>query len=269
VSQISIEGVDVLIEGEGEDTVVMMHGWPDTHRLWDGQVAVLKGSHRCVRFTQPGFDPAKPARSPDLDELVRIYAAIVDHVSPGRPVTLLLHDWGCVFGYRFAQAYPERVEAIVGVDVGDAGSRAHLASLGPGAKIGMAGYQLCLALGWYLPAAWGDALTRRIARWASAPGDVAKVGAHMNYPYVVQWTGGYGRKPFVPHRPMLFVYGRRKPFMFHSAEWLEAVRATPGGEVLALETGHWVMREGEAEFDEALLRWIDGVKRSGGIWKLS
>ena len=63
MSTIDIEGVDVVVEGEGAETVVMMQGWPDTWRLWDGQVAALKDRYRCVRFTQPGFDPAKPARA--------------------------------------------------------------------------------------------------------------------------------------------------------------------------------------------------------------
>jgi pimeloyl-ACP methyl ester carboxylesterase len=72
----------------------------------------------------------------------------------------------------------------------------------------------------------------------------------------VQWTKGYGRRPFVPHCPMLFVYGSRKPFMFHSTEWLAAVEADRRCNVLALKTGHWVMRQGAADFNEALLRWL-------------
>ena len=38
----------------------MVHGWPDTYRLWDGQVEALKDRYRCVRFTLPGFDAAQP-----------------------------------------------------------------------------------------------------------------------------------------------------------------------------------------------------------------
>jgi len=251
-----VAGLDVIIEGGGDRTVVMVHGWPDTADLWAPQVAALRGQARCVRFTLPGFDRAHPRRIYGIDEIVSTLKQVVDAVSPNQPVTLLLHDWGCVFGYRFAQAHPTRVEAIIGVDVGDAGSRAHLASLGLRAKFGIAAYQLCLAVAWHLPVSWGDAMTRRIARWASAPGDVEKVGAHMNYPYVVQWTKGYGRRPFVPHCPMLFVYGSRKPFMFHATDWLSTVRATPQGQVLALTTGHWVTHQGAADFNEALLRWL-------------
>ena len=30
-----IDGADVFVEGEGPQSIVMAHGWPDTHRLWD------------------------------------------------------------------------------------------------------------------------------------------------------------------------------------------------------------------------------------------
>jgi len=254
-----IAGLDVTMEGGGARTVVMVHGWPDTEAVWAPQVAAFRDHARCVRFTLPGFGQDHPRRVYGIDEIVAVMKQIVDAASPDRPVTLLLHDWGCVFGYRFAQAHPARVNSIIGVDVGDAGSRPHLAGLGWRAKLGMAAYQLCLALAWHLPARPGDAITRRIARWAKAPGDATKISARMNYPYHVQWTQGYGRNPFVPHCPMLFVYGSRKPFMFHSAEWLATVRATPQGQVLALKTGHWVMHQEPAAFNEAALRWLSAL----------
>ena len=109
IETLTIEGTEVLIEGAGTDTIVMMHGWPDTLRLWDATVGALKDGYRCVRFTQPGFEPGSPRRMRSLDELMALYAVIIDRVSPGRPVTLLLHDWGCVFGYQYAMRHPARV----------------------------------------------------------------------------------------------------------------------------------------------------------------
>lgn len=242
----------------------MVHGWPDTAALWEPQVEALRGRMRCVRFTLPGFDRRHERRIYPLDEVLATIDQIVDGVSPDRPVTLLLHDWGCVFGYRYAEIHPERVEAVVALDVGDAGSKAHLASLALAGKFGMAGYQLALALAWPLPKAQGDAVSRHIARWAKAPSDMRKVGSHMNYPYVVQWTGGYGGRPFEPHCPMLFAYGKHKPFMFHSDAWLEALRARPGNEVLEFDTGHWVSHEAAPGFNAALLSWLNRTPGRAG-----
>lgn len=42
-----IAGVNGKIEGQGEQTLVMIHGWPDTQALWQKQVALFKNYYRC------------------------------------------------------------------------------------------------------------------------------------------------------------------------------------------------------------------------------
>jgi pimeloyl-ACP methyl ester carboxylesterase len=54
----AVRGVDIHVEGDGAESIVMIHGWPDTYRLWDATVEALKRRFRCIRFTLPGFDPA-------------------------------------------------------------------------------------------------------------------------------------------------------------------------------------------------------------------
>jgi pimeloyl-ACP methyl ester carboxylesterase len=126
----------------------MLHGWPDDWRLWDGTVAALQDRWRCARCTLPGFDIALPPRPVPLDAMTDWLRKVADAVSPGQPVTLVLHDWGCVFGYEFAMRHPERVARIVAVDVGDFLSPALHAELGPRGRWLTARYQLWLALAW-------------------------------------------------------------------------------------------------------------------------
>lgn len=101
-SQHSVDGIEVHVEGEGSQTIVMIHGWPDTHRLWDETVEGLKSTYRCVRFTLPGFDITQSPRPTSLAQMTALFSRIVSTVSPDKPVVLLLHDWGCLFGYEFA-----------------------------------------------------------------------------------------------------------------------------------------------------------------------
>ena len=252
-----IEGVDVHVDGDGEETIVMVHGWPDTYRLWDAQVAALKDRWRCVRFTLPGFDPAKPARQPSLDELVRVYAAVVDAVSPDQPVTLMLHDWGCVFGYQYLMRHPQRVARVVAVDIGDTNSKAFLQSLSAKAKLGVAGYQMWLALAWKLGGALGTRMTRSMVRWLRSPSDPGPITWQMNYPYWLTWTGGLkGAVRVAPECPVLFIYGERKPFMFHSPQWVERLRANPACRVVGMRTGHWVMLQEPGAFNDAVRQWL-------------
>jgi pimeloyl-ACP methyl ester carboxylesterase len=259
MTPLQIDGIDIHVEGQGEDVILMIHGWPDTYRLWDPQVEAFKGRYRCARFTLPGFDMTKPHRPTSLDQMTTLIGRIVDALSPGRPVILLVHDWGCAFGYQYVMTQPQRVKRLIGVDIGDAGSRAHQRSLPAKAKLGVLAYQWALVLAWYLGRA-GDGLTRKVAAWARAPADPSLIGAGMNYPYVIQWTGAYGsyrgRVRLAPPCPMLFIYGRRKPFMFHSPEWRERLAADPRNAVLALDTGHWVMHQAPQAFNEAVLGWL-------------
>ena len=62
-SPLSVRGTDIHVEGEGAESIVMVHGWPDTYRLWDATVEVLKGRYRCIRFTLPGFRPSSSAHA--------------------------------------------------------------------------------------------------------------------------------------------------------------------------------------------------------------
>jgi cis-3-alkyl-4-acyloxetan-2-one decarboxylase len=257
VSTLEVDGTTVYVEGKGPHTVVLVHGWPDTHRLWDPQVDVLAAHHRCVRFTLPGFDLAKPRRAMTLAQMTAHFAAIVDAVSPAQPVTLLLHDWGAVFGYQYAMNHPARVARIVGVDIGDTGSGEFLRSLPLKAKLGIGGYQSWLAGAYHLPPSTGDAMTRRMAAWLRAPAAPEQIGAQMNHPYVTGLSGGFKQALRVkPSCPFLFFYGTRKPFMFHAPAWADRIAATPGNEVHALPTGHWVMVQRPEQFNTVLLRWL-------------
>jgi pimeloyl-ACP methyl ester carboxylesterase len=255
-----IQGLDVLIEGAGAHTVVLIHGWPDTHRLWDGTVQVLQESFRCVRFTLPGFDVSQAARATALAQMTALIEDIVDAVSPGQPVTLVLHDWGCVFGYEYAARRPGRVARIVGVDVGDYNSQAYRRSLAPIAKGLVFAYQLWLALAWTVGGATGDRMTRWMARRVGCRTPSARIGWKMNYPYAMVWfglLGGLGAAAEVAHGcPMLFVYGTRKPFLFHSEAWQQALAARPGSAVQAFPTGHWVMLQQAQVFHECLASWL-------------
>jgi pimeloyl-ACP methyl ester carboxylesterase len=246
--------VEVIAEGTGPKAIVMIHGWPDTYRLWDKQVEALKASYRCVRFTLPGFERTDDARAYALDEVIEIIRTVVERACPGERVTLLLHDWGCFYGYQFAMKYPQLVERVVGVDIGDAGSRQNRAELGVKGKAIVIAYQLWLALAWRIGGRIGDAMAKWMARTMKCPTEQERISAQMGYPYAVRWlgvAGGVGRmKAFKPHCPMLFMYAERKPVMFHSREWARSVAAR------AFPTGHWIMVERPGEFNAALLAWL-------------
>jgi pimeloyl-ACP methyl ester carboxylesterase len=153
--------------------------------------------------------------------------------------------------------HPARVARIVGVDIGDTASGEFLRSLSTKAKLAVLAYQGWLALAYVMPQRLGDAMTRRMARWLRAPAPPERVAAQMNHPYLTGLTGGFRRSLRVrPTCPMLYIYGSRKPFLFHAPAWAERIAAVPGNEVHALPTGHWVMQQRPAEFQAIVQRWL-------------
>jgi len=251
--------VEMRIEGNGPETIVMVHGWPDTYRLWDAQVQFFKNRYRCVRFTLPGFDAARARRAYSLDEIVVIFKELVEQVAPGQKVIWMSHDWGCVFGYQFYMRNPHMISRIVGVDVGDRTSARQ--SRGLRDKMMVFAYQSVLALAWVVGERIGDWMTHLMARVLRCPSPAAHIGSRMNYPYFMHWFGGRNAYPkkeqrFTPSCPMLFVYGRRKPFMFHAKTWVEGLLANKSNRVEEFDTGHWVMSEQPDRFNSVVDAWL-------------
>lgn len=264
---VDIGGVPVWVQGQGP-VLVFLHGWPDGPALWEDTVLGLQGTHTCVRVTLPGFDLARPPQPSSVDAICAFLRTVVDTVSPGLPVTLVLHDWGCFFGYEYAARHSDRVARVVGVDVGDTNSSAYLRGLTLREKVLIAGYQLWLAVAWSVGPHWpglAQAMTHWMARQVGCRSPAHTMGWQMNYPYAMQWWGAFGglrgvaraHRVLGPVLPTLFVYGRRKPFMFHSQAWLDQLAATPGCAAEGLDAGHWLMRQQPERFLAVLRAWLD------------
>ena len=248
----------IRIDGSGEHTIVMLHGWPDTGELWHAQVADLQADYRCVRLTLPGFAADEPSRALNMDEVVAWLDESIRRVSD-RPVILMAHDWGAVFAYAYVRAYPERVARLIGLDIGDT-SQAFVDTLSTKHQLMMMGYQLPLALSYRLPRWLANPMTRSIAKMLRAPVPAQSIHAGMNFPYYQAWFGGKKRyqshDEFIPHCPMLFVYGTRKPFQFFAPSWAQKIADLPNSQVVAMRAGHWMMVDAPDEFNRIVRGWL-------------
>ncbi|MFF8828076.1 alpha/beta fold hydrolase [Streptomyces sp. NPDC015131] len=117
--------LDVQDSETGRDPVLLVHGFPDTHRLWRHQVRALNDAgHRTIAPTLRGFGASgrpedtaayAPARSvADLLELL-------DRLDIGC-VHLVGHDWGSGIAQGLALAAPARVATLSLLSVGHIGS---------------------------------------------------------------------------------------------------------------------------------------------------
>ncbi|KAF0845722.1 SDR family oxidoreductase [Nocardia caishijiensis] len=96
------------------DTLVLVHGWPDTHHLWDKVIPLLADRFHVVAYDTRGHGAStRTQRTADfrLDELARDFYAVLDAVSPDRPVHVLAHDWGSVQVWE-AVCEPQATERV-------------------------------------------------------------------------------------------------------------------------------------------------------------
>jgi NAD(P)-dependent dehydrogenase (short-subunit alcohol dehydrogenase family)/pimeloyl-ACP methyl ester carboxylesterase len=93
-------GVRIAAYEEGNPdgpTLVMVHGWPDSHVLWDGVAPLLADRFRIVRYDNRGVGKSsvpKPVSAYRMSCYADDFAAVIDAVAPGEPVHVLAHDWG-------------------------------------------------------------------------------------------------------------------------------------------------------------------------------
>lgn len=101
------DGIRIAVYEEGNPDgppLVMTHGWPDSHRLWDGVVAELADRFRIIRYDNRGAGAStvpKPVREYTMARLADDFAAVVAEYSPGVPVHVLAHDWGSVAVWEY------------------------------------------------------------------------------------------------------------------------------------------------------------------------
>ncbi|WP_161865203.1 MULTISPECIES: alpha/beta fold hydrolase [Pseudomonas] len=88
-----------LWDRPGAPTLLLVHGYPDSHEIWRPLIHELAGDYRIVAYDVRGCGASEmPKRLRDyrLEQLGRDLAAVVQATSADRPVHLVAHDWGSI-----------------------------------------------------------------------------------------------------------------------------------------------------------------------------
>lgn len=128
--QVDVNGVGIEYEVTGEGRpVILLHGFPDSGRLWRNQVpALADAGFRVIVPDLRGFGAsAKPAevRAYALTELIGDVVAVLGAAGVER-AHVVGHDWGAALSWAIATFAPERVDHLVALSVGHPATfRAH------------------------------------------------------------------------------------------------------------------------------------------------
>ncbi|MFH9608569.1 SDR family oxidoreductase [Streptomyces sp. NPDC017448] len=101
-------GVELCVAELGDadrPTVVLVHGYPDSKEVWSEVARRLAGQWHVVLYDVRGHGRStapKPLRGGfTLEKLTDDFLAVIDTVSPDRPVHVVGHDWGSVQSWEF------------------------------------------------------------------------------------------------------------------------------------------------------------------------
>ena len=101
--------INYLSAGHGR-AVVFIHGWALHLREWDDQIRALSPEFRVVAYDRRGF--GRSTGFPDVSADPGDLALLLDTLGI-RSAVLVGHSAGADVAYRFAAAFPERVDGLV------------------------------------------------------------------------------------------------------------------------------------------------------------
>ena len=115
----------VIDHGEGP-AVVMLHGFPDTRRMWRHQVPPLaEAGFRVIAPDLRGFGDAPKPESVEAYQLSTVVSQDVVGLLDALGIEsahLVTHDWGAQVGWTAAATHPERVTSLTALTAGPLGN---------------------------------------------------------------------------------------------------------------------------------------------------
>jgi pimeloyl-ACP methyl ester carboxylesterase len=108
--------LDVAVAGlPTNPPIILLHGFPESHRTWRHQIADLAEDHFVLAPDQRGFArSSKPEGVANYtpDKPVADMIALADHFDVER-FTLVGHDWGGAIAWMAALNHPDRVARLI------------------------------------------------------------------------------------------------------------------------------------------------------------
>lgn len=99
--------------GEGEKTIVLVHGWKGSHRMWDPAIHRLAGEFRVIAFDNRGMGESdKPSGAYDFQTLSDDLRFVLETLD-ARDVTLVGWSMGCSISLEYLARGGDRAARLV------------------------------------------------------------------------------------------------------------------------------------------------------------
>lgn len=262
--------VEIAVYEQGNaagETVLLLHGWPDSHHLWDGVTPFLTERFRVISVDNRGHGKStnpKNFRDFAVAELASDYMAVIDAVSPDKPVHVLAHDWGSVAMWEavcdeWAQRRIASFTSVSGPNIAHLGmwARDRLSRPTPKnvalvlAQLGSFGYMFYFMLPWLPKAMFSLAMSGN--RWrkglsraeGAAPEDIflaptfeKDIGNGLRI-YRANITSILTPRERFTRVPVQVIVGTRDPAV-RQASYADALNWAPAVWRRVVKGGHWL-----------------------------
>ncbi len=99
---------------------ILLHGFPNSHRIWDNQIHAMKEQYHVIAIDLPGTDKSSdqivPVADLNFDVLMDELKTVIKMLNAQQPqsaVYLVAHDMGCFFAHELATATNLRIDGQI------------------------------------------------------------------------------------------------------------------------------------------------------------
>lgn len=107
-----------FVEAGKGPLIILYHGFPSFWYSYFDQMEILKTSYRVVAVDALGAGLSAKPLSADIYRIKSLAGQLdrlARHLDGRRRFILVGHDWGAALAFAYAQAYPSRLTAVVGI----------------------------------------------------------------------------------------------------------------------------------------------------------
>ncbi|NEO19754.1 MULTISPECIES: alpha/beta hydrolase [unclassified Moorena] len=120
---IKINGCEYYVQDSrnGNDSVILLHGWPDDSSLWRFQIpALIQSGYRVICLDWLGHGQSEKTEDLNKYTLASLSADVIGLMDALNleKAHCIAHDYGAVVGWELATRYPERLVSYVALSVG-------------------------------------------------------------------------------------------------------------------------------------------------------
>lgn len=269
-----------LGENPPRDTVLLIHGFPDSPSVWTDTVSRLNAAgYRCLVVALPGCRGQSVQSMIQFSTVIERLQAAIKSTQTSSSVTVIAHDWGTVFARLLQKSSPQLFHRMVLVDVVDT---EEVLRLNLSEALCFWSYVILFAIAYGIGHPFGSYIIQivvMLAKYDLRP--YSELRSDMAWPYATLTLDAlrelmrnmcarfdsnsseclltdirsvYGGNSQLP---TFYVYGEKKLFMYHSDEWIKYVLASPHGHVERIASDHWIMARKKTVWLSMLLKWLE------------